>query len=281
MMPVWSAVLVLAAVAAVNAQDVQKVQPGSLAIEDVISLSKAGVSDDVIVAKIKGNAKAFNLNADEIVELKKAGLSDAVVRYMLDPSLPYTPPPPPPSPSPPAAGVSVAPPSFPPKPPSDPLVLKVPPQVGIYYLTDGGEFRPLDLKPVVPYKQPGKMSALSGGLLKGHIIGSVVGAIAATRIPGASAIFYVRLGDKVGVEDLALLILEKSGTRRDLDFGTKPGKPVFPVSSVRQFESKEASAGLIRLYVPLSRKGEYLFYILGSGDEKKGLLGKGYDFGLD
>jgi hypothetical protein len=48
-----------------------------------------------------------------------------------------------------------------------------------------------------------------------------------------------------------------------------------------EFESKEVSTGLFRLAVPLKQPGEYLFLILGSADDKKGLLGKGYDFGVD
>jgi hypothetical protein len=76
------------------------------------------------------------------------------------------------------------------------------------------------------------------------------------------------------------LSLEASEGRRNLDFGTKVGKPVFPVKSIHQFESKEVMPGLSRLAVPPNGAGEYLFFMLGSGDEKKGLLGKGYDFGI-
>jgi hypothetical protein len=131
---------------------------------------------------------------------------------------------------------------------------------------------------VVPLKQPGKI----GRLVKDHVIGSVVGAKAPTRVPAlAAATFYIRLGEKTSVDDLTLLLLDKSGTRRDLDFGAKPGKPVFRVNSIKSFESKNVAPGLFRLVVPPSSAGEYLFYVLGSGDDKKGLLGRGYDFGAD
>jgi hypothetical protein len=73
--------------------------------------------------------------------------------------------------------------------------------------------------------------------------------------------------------------LETASNRRDLDFGTKSGKPVLPAAAVRQFESNEVDKGLFRLKAVLSGQGEYLFLILGSGDKRKGLLGKGYDFG--
>ena len=156
-------------------------------------------------------------------------------------------------------------------------MLKLPPELGIYYVTDAGEFVPLELKPVVPFKQPGKMPLLGGK----HIVGTLIGNAAKTRITGAPAIFFSRLGEKGSIDDLALLRLETSNKQRDLDFGKKAGKPVFPVGSIKQFESKEIVPGVYRFIVPASNPGEYLFFILGSGEEKKGQLGKGYDFGVD
>jgi hypothetical protein len=248
----------------------------SLSLEELIKFAKAGEADDLIIARIKRNAKAFDLNADEIAELQKSGMSGVVIRYLVDPSLPYSPAPPPA----PAAGPPVAPPLVV-KPPSDPIALKVPPDSGIYYLTDHGDFVTLHIKPVVPSKQPGRIAAISGGLLGGHIIGSVIDSSAKTRVAGRNATFYLRLGEKATIDDLALLSLHAGEGRRNLDFGTKVGKPVFPVKAVRSFDSKEMATGLFRLSVPLTSPGEYLFFLLGSGDDKKGLLGRGYDFGVD
>ena len=246
--------------------------PGSLTIEDVLSFVKAGLSDETIIIRVKRNARVFDLNADEVQALQKQGVSEAVIRYLFDPNLPYAPPAPPPPGSPPTPVLPR------PKPPSDPLALKVPPEPGIYYLTVKQDFLALDLKPVVPSKQPGKPVL---PILQGHIIGSVVGPAAKSRLSPGPATFYARLAEKAAVDDLALLILKRSHNRRDLDFGAKPGKPVFAVNALRQFESKEVSPGLFRIAVPLKQSGEYMFFILGSGDEKKGLLGRGYDFGVD
>ncbi len=263
----WSAAsLVVAALCLALAQEPPQTTAASLTIEDVLSLSKAGVAEDVIVARVKHNAKAFDLNSDEILALKKDGVSETVIKYMMDPSQPYSPPPPP-------TTVRAGPPA---KPPSDPLALKVPAEVGIYYWPGGEEFVPLDLKPVVPFKQPGKMSKFG---LSGHVIGSVIGATAMARVAAGAATFYARPGEKAAIEDFVLLSLEHGDSRRNLDFGAKAGKPVFPIKSVHQFESKEVMPGVYRLAVPPVGKGEYLFFLLGSGDEKKGFLGKGYDFG--
>ena len=113
------------------------------------------------------------------------------------------------------------------------------------------------------------------------MVGSVVGPAARTRVAGGPLIFYARLAEKSVSDGLVLLNLDLSESRRDIDFGTKPGKPVFSVKSVRQFESGDVMQGLFRLSVILDDPGEYLFFVLGSADDKKGLLGKGYDFGMD
>ena len=52
--------------------------------EDVIKLASGGVSDDVIIAKIKNSQAAFSLDTDALVALKKAGVSDRVVTAMME-----------------------------------------------------------------------------------------------------------------------------------------------------------------------------------------------------
>ena len=203
------------------------------------------------------------------LEVVEAGsVSEMVIKYLFDPSQPCSPAPRP-------TVVRAGPPA---KPPSDPLALKVPAEVAIYYLKGADEFIQLDLKPVVSLREPGKMSKFSP--VKGHVVGSVIGPAAMARVATGAATFYARPGEKAAMEDFVLLSLEPEKGGRNLDFGTKVGKPVFPAKSIHQFESKEVMPGLFRLAVPPVGKGEYLFFILGSGDEKKGLLGKGYDFGV-
>jgi hypothetical protein len=154
----------------------QKTPEGPLAIEDVLALSKEGLADEIIIARIKRNGKPFSLNIDEILVLRSSGVSQDVIKYLVDPTLPYTPPPP-----------SVTPKTVPPpnsKFPADPLASKVPPEPGIYYLNAASEFLALDLKPIVSYKQSGTMSKFSGGLMKGHVVGSLIGAAAKTQANG-------------------------------------------------------------------------------------------------
>lgn len=271
---VFLCVLLLSGVAI--AQDPSKKPAGAWGVEDVLSMVKSGFKDELIISVIKSKGKPFDLNTAEITELTKSGVSQTVIEYMIDPTKPYVPPPPPAPSTPPAPPTSMHPPT-----PLDPLAAKVPPDLGLYYLTATETFSKLDLKPLVPAKQPGKDSKLFG-LLRGHIVGSMVDANAKLRLPAvAEAIFFIRLPEKATVDDYALLRVEPGKARRDLDFGTKPGKPVFPFNARASFESKQMAPGLYRLLLRLTQPGEYLFFILGSGDESKGLLGKGYDFAIE
>lgn len=52
-------------------------------IQDIIALSKAGVSDTVLLALIDRDKSVFAIEADELVALKNAGVSEAVVVAML------------------------------------------------------------------------------------------------------------------------------------------------------------------------------------------------------
>lgn len=51
--------------------------------EDVITLSKEGVGDDLIVDQIKATHSYFELNKNDIIELKKAGVSEKVIGAMI------------------------------------------------------------------------------------------------------------------------------------------------------------------------------------------------------
>ena len=60
-------------------------QNAPLTKEQVIQMVKAGLTDDVIVARIKAQSGPINLSTDDLVALKSAGVSDAVIRALLAP----------------------------------------------------------------------------------------------------------------------------------------------------------------------------------------------------
>jgi hypothetical protein len=53
-------------------------------VDGVVSMLEAGISSDVIVAKIQQSGQTFNLSTDDMVRLKKAGASDAVMKAMMN-----------------------------------------------------------------------------------------------------------------------------------------------------------------------------------------------------
>ncbi len=54
-----------------------------LGISDVVSLSKAGLSDQAIIGKIDATGSVYLLSVEEIELLRNEGVSSTVVNYML------------------------------------------------------------------------------------------------------------------------------------------------------------------------------------------------------
>jgi hypothetical protein len=85
-------------------------------IDQVIQLTKSGMSEGLIIKFLQKTGTPANLSGDDLVKLKQAGVSENVIAVMLDPSanpaapVPAAPPPPPaPIPAAAAAPVPVAP----------------------------------------------------------------------------------------------------------------------------------------------------------------------------
>ena len=89
-------------------QTLQRVEQGQpLTVEDVQSLAKAGISDDLIISQIRNSRTVYHLTTEDIIALKNAGVSERVIDFMINtptqiPSAEVagvvgpTPPPPPP-----------------------------------------------------------------------------------------------------------------------------------------------------------------------------------------
>jgi len=60
-----------------------RVSRGALSILDVIRMSQAGVSDEVIQAKIDRSGAVYDLSTEEIIDLKSSSVSDRVIAHML------------------------------------------------------------------------------------------------------------------------------------------------------------------------------------------------------
>ena len=54
-------------------------------IQDVIALSKAGVSDSLIIGMMDATNSWFQLKAQDVIDLRNAGVSEKVVAAMMQP----------------------------------------------------------------------------------------------------------------------------------------------------------------------------------------------------
>jgi hypothetical protein len=57
-----------------------------MSVDDVIKLSKAGLSDDLIIQQIKKKGQRFDLSTDQLLQLKAAHVSERVIQAMIDPT---------------------------------------------------------------------------------------------------------------------------------------------------------------------------------------------------
>jgi hypothetical protein len=245
-----------------------------LSVDDVVRLSKDGISEDVIVAKIKKNAKPFDLNADELVELKKLGISDIILKLLLDPTQPYAPPPPPAPP--PAAPPPPKPAALIKKYPEDPYASRVPPDPGLYRFYRNAPVS-IDIKLFMGQQQGAGLGKVL--MKKGRALAYLAGPAAKTRVQ-ESPVFYIRMADGKGIEEVVLVALDRKKDRRELDMGPPAPKPELKADTIRPFDSLEVGAGLFRLTPANLVKGEYVFFLIGTAEPPKGNYGKGYDFGM-
>jgi hypothetical protein len=66
---------------------------------EIKTLTKAGISDEVIISQIRNMRVVYRLSTSDIIDLKDAGVSQKVIDFMINtPSTYNTVPPPPPRP---------------------------------------------------------------------------------------------------------------------------------------------------------------------------------------
>jgi hypothetical protein len=65
-------------------QRVEQSQP--LTVADIKALSKAGISDDLIISQIRNSRTVYHFSTAGIVDLKNAGVSERVIDFMLNTS---------------------------------------------------------------------------------------------------------------------------------------------------------------------------------------------------
>ena len=224
--------------------------------QDVIDLTALGMSDDVIIAKIRSESSAgalkFDTSTDGLKALKAAKVSDEVIKVMLNPN-------------PPPATVVVAAtpisndPNFP------------PPEVGVYW-KDGANFVLLQGKALSQVKAGGRAgSFFTDGMRSEHWDATVAGPTSQNRVKDRLPVFYFYVPDGDTAADYVLLKLEKKSDHREFQVGNFGGITggKSGVKKDKQIEFKAEHVG-IRIYkVTLNadlKAGEYGFF-LGTGNQ--------------
>lgn len=59
-------------------------RPAPLTQADVISMVKAGASEEDVLRRIAASGTVFYLNADDVVRLRQEGVSDRLVTFMME-----------------------------------------------------------------------------------------------------------------------------------------------------------------------------------------------------
>lgn len=66
------------------AEEIPRALPVHMTQEDIIQLSQAGISDEVIINQIKATRSTFFLSNEEIITLKQANVNDSVINFMVE-----------------------------------------------------------------------------------------------------------------------------------------------------------------------------------------------------
>ncbi len=224
--------------------------------QDVIEMAKMGLSDDVIITKIRQayeagtDAVSFDTSIDGLKALKAANVPDAVIKVMINPA-------PPPA----TVVAGTTPISVDPNLP--------PPEVGVYW-RDQGKFVLVQGQAVTNTKAGGKAgSFFTNGLRNQHWDATVEGNTSKNVVRDRQPIFYLYVPDGDDSSDYLLIKLNKKNDHREFQIGSFGG-----ITGGKSGVQKEKEVSFhaehlgIRVYkitlVEALKPGEYAFF-MGTG----------------
>jgi hypothetical protein len=230
--------------------------------QDVIDMVSIGLSDDVVVDKIRGGGETdFDTSVDGLKALKAAKVPDAVIRAMINPH--------------PAPAVSAAPAVAPATNASG-----IPEDAGVYMVVKGvvKEMEP----EVVGWQTGGVMKSIATqGLTKGHTNGKIMGPKSAIQAPNPFE-FIIKAPEGTSVTEYQLLRLDEKGNRRE--FRAMTGGIIHASSGSEknavEFQSEKIASRTWRIKLADLKKGEYGFLPPGMSSQSISSSGKIYTFGV-
>jgi hypothetical protein len=222
--------------------------------QDVIEMVNLGLSDEVIIAKIRSETGAdavrFDTSVDGLKALKAANVSDDVIKVMINPA-------PPPAPVIAAVTPMTVDPNFP------------PPEVGVYW-KDGPTFVFIEGAAISRMKAGGRAASFATDGIRGqHWDATLEGPTSKNHVKDRRPIFYLYVPDGASAADYALLKLQKKGDRREFQVGSFGGIGGGKSGVKRDKEVACSSEHVgIRMYkITLNedlKPGEYAFF-MGTG----------------
>jgi hypothetical protein len=249
--------------------------------QDIIQMTNLGLSDDVIIAKIRSatgaGASRFDTTVDGLKALKAANVSDAVIKVMINPA-----PPPPPVVT--TATPMTLDPNFP------------PPEVGVCW-KDGPTFVLIEGAAISRMKAGGRAGSFAtDGIRSQHWDATLEGPTSKNRVKDRRPLFYLYVPDGSSAADYLLIKLNKKGDRREFQVGffggVTGGKSGVKKDKEVPFTSEHVG---IRTYkITLSedlKPGEYAFFMgtgaqanmasrTGSASSGGNASGRVYDFSI-
>src|SRR6516164_3138388 len=273
------ALMVFSQVSVSSAQDRTSIQR-RLANEDVISMVNMGLSEEVIIAKIRATNAAkptllgFDTSVDGLNALKAAKVPDAVIGVMINPGPPQ-----------PAVITSAAPMTLDPNLP--------PPEVGVYW-KDESRFVLIEGQALSQAKIGGKAGAMFSYGIRGlHWDAYLNGPTSAHRIKDRRPVFYIYVPEGASSSDYSLIKLTKKGNRREFQIGSLSGigggKAGLKSEKEISFDAEHVGIRAYKLTVDHDlTPGEYAFFMAtgqqlgGTGRQGTGgsITGRIYDFSL-
>ena len=224
--------------------------------QDVIEMTKLGLSDDVIIAKIRQayeagtDAVSFDTSVDGLKALKAANVSESILKVMINPAPP------------PAAVVAGA----------NPMTIDPslpPPEIGVYW-RDEGKFLLLQGQMVTNTKAGGKAGSLfTYGLRNQHWDATIEGPTSKNVVRDRKPVFYLYVPEGTDSSDYVLLKLNKKDNRREFQVGSfggvSGGKSGVQKDKEIPFHAEHLGIRVYKLTLDDALKpGEYGFF-MGTG----------------